>query len=384
MLPTPRVKNSRPCKTKVNILITNIAGNTPDATQLLPDFYPAVRVAEAKDGAPFYTAKTSAHKYPQWQPNDHDTLCVLVVDIDRDNWILPFWEMMKDYPELSPSWVIEKSSNGHGQLGWIINHVATGENARRHPIRYANAVRYALTQAFDGDENFVNSRCWNPLWDGWNAGAGDSWLIIPEPRPLGVLRDALQKAGLWVTEKYNRRPSAAVDINSARGRNDYIFNTARQRSRGSVAEAAHAINDALAVPLSLNELNGIIRSIERFEAVNGPPWDRTGSYSLKYMDEEELERQRERGRRGGLVNSVKQQEARALGPQAAGVIRSAKAIGNAVTALDLQQKGFTRKEIAEKMDVHPGTVKKWLRQARKMLAESSNNKSAERMFEPSL
>lgn len=363
-------------------MTTNIPRENPDATQVLPGYYPAVRVATAKDEPPRYTAISRAHTYRFWQPNDHHALCVLVVDIDSNNWVLPFWQMMVDYPALMPSWIIEKASNGHGQLGWLIEPVALGENARHQPIRYALAVLHALTQAFGGDENFSNARCWNPTWTGWKEeSAGDVWWGIIEPRPLGMLRDALQQAGLWTTKKYNRRPTPVLDVDSAPGRNCHVFEVARLRSRGTVEEAAHAANDALAVPMSLNELNGIIRSIERFEAVCGPPWDRSGS--VKHMTDEELQRQRERGRRGGLVNSEKQREARAQGTQAAASVRSAEAVGRAATALALQQQGFTRKEIAEKMGAHPGTVKKWLRQARKAQAPSSNE-SVEQQFEPSL
>lgn len=335
-----------------------------------------MRVAAAKDGAPHHTAKTSAHKYPQWMANDHNTLCVLVVDIDRNNWLLPMWLMIHDYPELMPSWIIEKRENGHGQIGWIIERVSLGENAPHHPIRYAKAVLYALTKALDGDEGYVNSRCWNPTWDGWSKGAGDvTWGII-EPRPLGTFYEALKRAGLWTTKPYNRRPAAVDPIEKAPGRNCHVFDMARLRARGNVADAAHAANDALPIPLSLSELNWIIHSIERWEAVNGPPWDRSGTYSVKYMSDEERQRQRERGRRGGLVNSDKQRQARAQGTKSAAIIRSAEAVGRAATALALQQKGFTKNEIAKQMNAHPGTVKKWLRQARADAATPSNSGAA--------
>jgi len=329
----------------------------------LPDLYPAVRVAETKSGVPFYTSIAAAHKYPQWQINDHKTICALVVDIDRDNWLLPFWELINDIPELMPSWVIEKRKNGHGQLGWLIERVSTGENASARAIRYAKAVHYALTKLFDGDEGYVNSRAWNPIWDGWADGAGDVFWGIVEPRPLGRFYNAMKRAGLWEEKPRNRRPVTITPLEKAPGRNCYVFETARLRSRGSVKDAATAVNNALPVPLSQTELDGIIRSIEGFEATFGPPWDRRG-YSDKYMSDEERERQRERGRRGGLVNSEKQREARAKGPQSAAVIRSAEAVGRAATALALQQQGFTKKEIAKQMNAHPGSVKRWLRQAR--------------------
>ena len=345
---------------------TSISVNSPDATELLPDFYPAVRVAESKAGAPFYTAISSAHKYPQWQPNDHKTMCVIVVDIDRNNWVLPFWEMMNDYPELFPSWVIEKSQSngGHGQIGWVIERVSLGENAPNHPIRYAKAVRYALTKAFDGDEGYVNSRAWNPTWAWENNGAGEVTWGNVKPRLLGIFYNALQRAGLWTTKPYNRRPATVDPIEKAPGRNCHVFDVTRLRKSGSVKDAAHAANDALPIPLSPAELNDIIRSIEGWEAVNGPPWDRRGAYSLKYMSEEERERQRERGRRGGLVNSQKQQQARAQGPQTAAIIRSAEAVGRAATARAYKDKGFSNKEIAQKMNASLSSVKRWLRQTR--------------------
>ena len=361
---------------------TNIPHGNPDATELLPGFHPAVRVAESKDGAPFYTNIAAAHKYPQWQINDHKTICALVVDIDSNNWVLPFWQMMVDYPALFPSWVIEKRSNGHGQIGWLINHVTTGENARNQPIRYANAVRYALTKAFGGDENYVNSRCWNPTWAWENNGAGEVTWGIVEPRPLSTFYEALQQADLWTTKKHNRRPAPVIDREDATGRNCHVFDVARLRSRGTVEAAAHAANDALPVPLSLTELNGIIRSIERWEAVNGPPWDRRGAYSVRYMSEEERQRQRERGRRGGLVNSQKQQQARERGRQAAVTVRSAEVIGRAATARAYKTQGFSNKEIARQMGVSLRTVQRWLKQTREAVTTDAD--TVEKQFEFSL
>ena len=345
---------------------TNIPYEKPDATQLLPGFYPAVRVAESKGGAPFYTDIAAAHKYPQWQINDHKTICALVVDIDSDNWLLPMWNIIANNLGLMPSWIIEKRKNGHGQLGWIIERVSTGENAPNQPIHYANAVRYALTKAFDGDEGYVNSRAWNPTWAWEDNGAGEVIWGITEPRPLGIFYEALKKAGLWTTKPYNRRSvrTSTDDIEAAPGRNTHVFNTARLRKRGSVKDAAHAANNALPEPLSLTELRGIIRSIERWEAVNGPPWDRKGAYSVSGMTAEAYERLREQGRRGGLVNSDKQQQARAQGPLSSAVIRSAEAVGKAATARALKDQGFSNKEIAQKMDAGLTSVKRWLRQTR--------------------
>ena len=291
---------------------------------------------------------------------------------------------MVDYPELWPSWVIEKRTNGHGQLGWLINHVSLGENSPNQPIHYANAVRYALTKAFDGDEGYVNSRAWNPTWDGWANGAGEVIWGITEPRPLSTFYEALKKAGLWTTKPYNRRSVriSTDDIEAAPGRNSHVFNTARLRKRGSVKDAAHAANEALPEPLSLTELSGIIRSIERWEAVNGPPWNHKGAYSVSGMTDEAYERLREQGRRGGLVNSEKQQQARAKGTAAASVTRSAEAVGRAATARAYKDEGFSNKEIAQKMGAGMTSVKRWLRQTREAVTTDAN--TVEKTFEYSL
>lgn len=343
---------------------TIIPAKTPNATELLPEFYPAVRVATAKNGAPLYTSIDAAHKYPQWQANDLKTLCVLVVDIDTDNWVLPMWQLIAEYPDLMPSWIIEKCSNGHGQLGWIIERVSLGENAPPHPIAYANAVRYALTKAFGGDESYVNSRSWNPTWDGWAAGKGDvTWGNI-NPRPLGVLHEALTQAGLWVTKPRTFRPKPVLDRDSAPGRNCHVFDVARLRSSGTVAAAAHAANNALDEPLSLTELRGIIRSIERWEAIHGPPWARKTAGNLPGVSNQQRERLRQLGRKGGLADTEAQNDARMKGPAAASAVRSAEAIGRAATARAYKDQGLTNKQIAEKMNAHPGSVKRWLRQTR--------------------
>ena len=301
-----------------------------------------------------------------WQPNDHNTICALVVDVDHsDNWLLPMWELFGEHPELMPTWIIAKSDNGHGQLGWLIEPVATGPNSRRKPIDYAAAVLYALTAAFNGDHHFTNSRCWNPTWTGWSRGAGDVDFCHTAPRSLTALHAALVTADLWVTKPpENRRPTPVLHAEDAAGRNCHVFDSTRLRSHGTVADVAHAVNNQLANPLPVSEVEGIIRSIERWEATYGPPWARHGSFTVSAMSDEERELQRERGRRGGLANTAAQQQARAQGPAAASVTRSAQAIARAAMAKHYRDNGYTRKQIAEKMNTSPENVKRWLKQSR--------------------
>lgn len=326
----------------------------------IPPWFPAIRMADDKADVPRYLPLDRLSKHQYWQPNDHHTTWCLVVDIDSADWLLPLMDVMSEHPSLTPSWMIEKSSNGHGQLAWIIEPVSHGPASREHPQRYARAVREALTTAFGGDPAFTNARCWNPLWTGWNA-AGEVWWMITAPRSLGTLRNALRAAGLWSVASPGRSP-APVSPADAPGRNCHIFDVARTRQAGTVEQAATQANDALAYPLKSSELAGIVRSIERWEARYGPPWVRRAGGT---MTAEQIEAQRERGRKGRAVNSPAQQEqaaqALAKGPQTAAVIRSAEAAGRAAQIRALREAGMTRRQIAERLGVSEDTVKRAVR-----------------------
>lgn len=181
------------------LVSTIIAPAKPSPTTVLPSFYPAVRVSSEKDEAPRFKPLARATRYRFWQPNDHCTTCCLVVDIDReDDWMLDAMGVLRQHPDLRPSWIIQKVGNHHGQMGWFVEPIATGPTARLRPQQYGRAVRQALTNAFGGDQGFTNARCWNPFWTGWKRQSqGDVYLGPLGPRPLGELHAALTAAGLW-------------------------------------------------------------------------------------------------------------------------------------------------------------------------------------------
>lgn len=76
------------------------------------------------------------------------------------------------------------------------------------------------------------------------------------------------------------------------------------------------------------------------------------------MSDEVRKKLSEWGRKGGSANTDAQKAARAKGPAAASVIRSAEKVGRAAQAKELRAAGYTRKQIAEKMGISESTVKR--------------------------
>lgn len=333
----------------------------PSQLNFLPSFYPTVQVTDSKAGTPVYKPLSCLAHYEYWRPNDFLTTALIVVDIDIiDTWHLKALEKINDHPGLSPAYILWKNENGHGQIGWRIHHVSHGENSRPGPQSYLNAVKTALTSFFDGDPHFTNSRCWNPFFSGWGADHGDIMWMNPEPRHLGELHQALKEAGAWSTQP--SRPGAIQrqairDTAGYSGRNCYIFDLTRTRASGTAYDVAHALNQELANPLPSKEVDGIVGSIERYEAAHGLSGGGFGG-----MSDEAREKLRELGRKGGSANTDKQKAARAQslakGPAAAAVIRSAEKVGRAAQAKELRAAGYTRKQIAQKMGISESTVKR--------------------------
>ncbi|MEU3872182.1 replication initiation protein [Micrococcus luteus] len=311
---------------------------------------PSVLLAEEKDAPPKHKPLGSLPRYPYWHPNSHQTTWVLAVDLDHDDALLRIFAAIQSGLPL-PSWILERGRNGHAQVGYIVERVATGPTARSHPIRYAAAVRHALTTALAGDPHFTNARMWNP-W-GWDDQGRVIWGHTA-PRSLGQLREALEAAGLWTAEgRRSAVPAPLLPAEAAEGRNSYIFHATRLRLSGTVAEVAHALNASLSAPLSPAELSGIIRSIERWEALHGPPWTRRSGGA---MTDDQRAAQAARGRKGGAAGTAAQRAARARGPAAAAVVRSAEAVGRAAQARALREAGHSVQAIQERMGLSRATV----------------------------
>ncbi|MBY0170646.1 replication initiation protein [Micrococcus luteus] len=296
---------------------------------------------------------------------------VLTVDMDHDDSLLRIFAA--DVPQ--PSWIIEKGRNGHVQAGWIIEHVTVGPNARPAPIAFAEDVRAALTSAVGGDPAFTNRRQWNPTWTGWATEGRVIWGPTA-PRSLGALRAEMIENHTWPTLEAPVSTAARRDTNTARAlvsaaeasmtveqgeRNQFVFDYARLRRTGTVAQAAAHANSLCAPPLPAAEVAGIIRSIERYEARqrtrNGLRGRGHGHLSDAYR-----RRQAERGRIGGSRGTAAQRAQRVTAAQRAAHVRAQKAAARAAEAHQQAADGATTAQIAERMGVTARTVRTWLNQ----------------------
>lgn len=318
---------------------------------------PSFPLGHEKNSSPVHKHADSLKHYRYWQPNTHATTWVLVIDLDDPDALMSFFITQSELSLPLPSWFIEKGENGHGQAAYVIEHVSHGPNSRLAPQEYARDVRQALTNAFDGDQAFTNARCWNPFWSGWKDAGRLIWGST-QPRKLGELKTALQKAGCWDPNPPAgvRQPVAGPSRHDPdEGRNCFVFDQARLRSGGSVEDAANMANDSLANPLRETELRGIIKSIEKYEAIHGR---RTGGGA---MSDEQIERQKTLGALGGGQNTDAQRQARSKGPDAASVIRSAETVGRAATIRSLRSSGYKITDIMARLGVSKSTVMRALR-----------------------
>ncbi|RBO83174.1 replicase family protein [Micrococcus sp. KT16] len=299
---------------------------------------------------------------------------VLTVDMDHDDSLLRIFAT--DVPQ--PSWIIEKGRNGHVQAGWIIEHVTVGPNARPAPIAFAEDVRAALTAAVGGDPAFTNRRQWNPTWTGWATEGRVIWGPTA-PRSLGTLRAEMIEHGTWPSPEVRTATGTRRDTNTARAlvsaaeasmtvkpgeRNQFVFDYARLRRTGTVAQAAARANALCSPPLPTAEVAGVIRSIESYEARHGAPWERRGpgTRGRGHLSNAYRRRQAERGRIGGSRGTAAQRAQRVTAAQRAAHVRAQKAAARAAEARQQAADGATTAQIAERMAVTARTVRTWLNQ----------------------
>lgn len=343
----------------------SIATQPPDVHHLIPAHMPSILLANEKNSAPVHKPPHSVSRFQYWQPNTHSTTWALIIDIDSSNALMDFFIAQSELGLPLPSWFIEKGDNGHGQAGWIIEHVSHGPTSRLAPQAYARDVRQALTNAYSGDQDFTNGRCWCPWWSGWDTKGRVIWGPT-QPRSLGTLRHELTQAGCWDPRPPAnvRQPMAGSLPDPSQGRNCWIFDTARLRTGGTVRQAATDANDALSHPLHQAELDTIIRSIERYEALHGR---RTHGGT---MSDEQIKQQRQLAARGGSKNTQAQKAARSTGPAAASALRSAEAVGRAAIIVHWHEQGLTRRQIMAKTGFSESSVKRAIRASRSTSSDS--------------
>lgn len=317
------------------------------------------RVSSDKTSPSTRVSAAEMHEYEFYTPSKSVGSC-LVVDVDRPEAVL---EIFGEIPaEIHPSWVVETPRGA--QAGWMIDPVDLRETAREHPIRYAQAVGHALRAAVVGDEAvdpLTPSRVRNPTYRvDLRASA------TPPVYGLRELHNALAAADLWpqgprLTGRTVHRAAGAASAAaiSEGNRNQTIFDVARHAAyRGEDYEAkAWETNDAADVPLSANEVSGIIRSISRYMSRARA----SQTIATVAMPSQMRDLLSDMGRRGGKANTAAQRAARAKSCKAATAARKAATDKKARSAQRMHARGRTRGHICKMLGISASTLCRWLR-----------------------
>lgn len=305
-------------------------------------------------------------EFPFVQINPEDFRNFLVVDVDRND--ADLWVLHPAVPR--PHWVIFNPENGHAQAGWMIEPVFTGEGAKAHPIRYADAVQHALDRLVRGDPAFTRYLVRNPAA---HSPAGRvAYGTRLEPYTLGELMRHMQQYRDPFEPSWNAwdpgtgfTPSRAVPYTAEEGgRNNALFYATRselwRRLREGVEpedpaalEFASLLNAALQAPLPDREVRELAAStVRQVKAGKGRYRAGGGSDTSGFLAE--------LGRRGGQSTSTAKREAAALNAAKATEKRQKAADQLAQVASSLRTLGHTLAEIARRIGKSLSTVKRYL------------------------
>jgi hypothetical protein len=266
-------------------------------------------------------SKEYALKNPYIQVNPLNSYAWIVIDCDYN---LPYF---KDMPVL-PNYIVRNKSNNRGHLYFKISEVHNNGFSSYKAIEYCNAVRYALTILFNGDLAFTQTLSKNPL-------AVEHWRVEhlhSNEYELGELAEYCE-----LVPQYRLRViKEAKELAEIIGRNQTIFDCTRvevykmdKPTLEQIRAIAESFNNSLDNPLPNQEIKHITKSIYKY--VSKPK---------NLAEKEKLsERQRERGKKSGVVRAEKAQKTK-----------------DKVFVL-LANKKLTLKAIAEKLEVSYKTVK---------------------------
>ena len=307
---------------------------------LVPEHFRTIQVATDKDTATRKVRPTleTLRRYPYLVANDNATEWTLTVDIDRDSALMDVMDRVAQAVIPAPTWLVERGATGRGHAVWAIERVPHGAASHLAPQQFASDVRQALTNELGGDPAWTwSNRTLNPWWKGWKAEG----VVLWGPARLWTLGEL--KAVLVASGSYDpRRPHRWTprDTEGYAGRNEELFHRVRNRpaSAGTPYQAAVRLN-AGPNPLPAREERSVARSVARYEASGRR---RSGGAT---MSTQERQRQAERGAKGGKAGTPAQRAARARGPAAAAVVRSAEAVGREAQVRDLYASGLTRAQI---------------------------------------
>ena len=192
----------------------------------------------------------------------------------------------------TPNLTISRRASGNLHVAWCLARpVLRGASARPKPLKSFARISEYYRGALGADRGYVGVLSHNPLSSAYTT----CWLR----------RDpySLQELARPIPPRWRRPPRATT----AAGRNSWLFE-ALIREAGSeeihdyeIESYAHYLNGEYDAPLEDDEVDGIVKSIITHYR---PQWRARGWHT-----EEFLERQRARGRRGGLASGAARRRA---------------------------------------------------------------------------
>ena len=282
------------------------------SAQLALDFIPApladVGLADAhhhplvgeRRGGSFYTTRTSPAEAWSWKQVEHRTATShtgIYLDVDR-----PFGEVQVVVDAMGvpqPSVSIVRKANGHAHVAWFLEApVHRYPHASTKPLQWLARVGdyYASTLGADHGYTGVLFRNASLPRVGFlhRFGRRQGWSLpeLSDYIPTGWRRPAKRVTGI------GRNCDTFSACMAWAGREEN-----RKRSVWEAAMAANELNDPL---LSISELRGIVRSVEKYRA----EWEARGWHRPEW-----IAKQAARGRRSGLERATRASErrGRALG-----------------------------------------------------------------------
>lgn len=154
------------------------------------------------------------------------------------------------------------------------------------------------------------------------------------------------------------RPTPIWGELEAGQRNETIFQTIRRTAYrdGGFEAQAYELHERCNPPLTLSEVAGIVRSVQKFMREKYTP--KTGSQGREPMPDALREFMAEIGRKGGSRKTEAQSYALAKGANASRAVRSAQNIGRKTQIQALKEAGYMQKQIAEKLNLNVRTVQR--------------------------
>ena len=284
--------------------------------------------------------KKTAIQMPYIQHNPPCFISSLVFDVDTSDAYFSWFDA--NLP--TPNWIAKNRLNGHAHVGYMLaTPVCTTHNAKQKIIEYTAKIQQAYSLALGADQGYSGLITKNPCNSQW-----ENHIFDVQPYDLGYLADFVELQELKTDLK---------EV-SGLGRNCMMFDTVRfwayEAIRvfisgapddwyAEVLKVAINANDAFIQPLPYSEVKATAKSIARWV------WRSHTEAHAKF-----IERQSIKGKTGAIMANSKG------ACIAGGRARSQQYSDMRQEAMKFHILGFSKTEIAIKLNVSRRTVIRWL------------------------